>query len=314
MSEIFNFLKKTETEQKRGPAYPMPGIDVKPVESAPSISKPVESMPEFENIQTVEHAAPVAPAPSVLREEEFLPADTFALTRATHQMKSVLDPMTMFGEQFRVLRTKLGLLQKQHGIKTILVSSTVPQEGKSFTACALAGVFAQEQGKRVVVIDADMRKTGSGKDFGLNGNNNIAGTAQVLQGGKDFRSSLMKSIDPEFWFLPSGSLPKNPSELLSSPALESMLKCAADNFDWVIVDAPPVLALSDPTLIAPLCDSVVFVVRANSTPSKLVQDAVNRIGRERICGVVLSRQKQMRTSRYYYQYYYQKSEAKKTRN
>jgi capsular exopolysaccharide synthesis family protein len=311
MSEIFNFLKRTETEQKKGPAYPMPGIDVKPVESAPSVSKPVESMPEFEPIPPVETTASVATLAPVIREEEFFPAGTFDFARATHQMQSVIDPMTMFGEQFRVLRTKLGLMQKQTGIKTILISSTVPQEGKSFTACALAGVFAQEQGKRVVVIDADMRKTGSGKDFGLNGNNNVAGTAQVLQGVKDFRSLLLKSINPEFWFLPSGSLPKNPSELLSSPALESMLKFAADNFDWVIVDAPPVLALSDPTLIAPLCDSVIFVVRANSTPSKLVLDAINRIGKERICGVVLSRQKQMRTSRYYYQYYYQKSNSKK---
>ena len=296
MSEIFDFLKKTEAERKRSSALPVSELDMPAAE-------PIAPKPEQEVFLKMEAPVPV--------ESDVLNSEPFDLSQATHQMLSVLDPMTMFGEQFRVLRTKLGLMQKQTGIKTILVTSTVPQEGKSFTASALAGVFAQEEGKRVVIIDTDMRKNGSGKDFGLNGNSGNVGTAQVLQGVAEFRTALLKSQSPEFWFLPAGSLPKNPSELLSSPNLEQLLKTAAESFDLVIVDSPPVLSLSDPTLIAPLCDTVVLVVRANSTPSKFVQETINRIGREKICGVVLNRQKQLRTSRYYYQYYYQKSSSSK---
>jgi len=298
MSEIFDFLKKTEAGRRKAPGYP-PG-------AAPSsdryAAQPME--PRSVDMSAMTHPDDLGGALST--GDEFTPAEMFDFSQATDQMQNAMNPRTILGEQFRVLRTKLSLLQKQNGIRTILVTSTVPQEGKSFTSCALAGVMAQEQGKRVVIIDADMRKMGSGRDYGLNGNSGIAGTAEVLQGRSNFRSSLLKSIDPEFWFLPSGTLPYNPSELLSSPELEKMLRFAARNFDWVIVDAPPALTLSDPSLIAPLCDAVILVVRVNSTPSKFVQETINKVGRERICGVVLNRQKQMHTSRYYYQYYYQK--------
>ena len=257
-------------------------------------------------------SAPIVPsavltrAPDVRDTEEFVPVGKFNLLNASHQMERAMDPGTILGEQFRILRTRLSLMQKQSGIRTILITSTVPKEGKSFTSHALAGVMAQEHEKRVVIIDADMRKRGSGRDYGIGENKVINGTAQVLKGTCDFRKSLLKSTDPEFWFLPAGTLPPNPSELLSSSEMEKMLHIAARNFDWVIVDAPPALALSDPTLIAPLCDAVVFVVRANSTPAKLVNETINKIGRERICGIVLNRKKQLHSSRHYYQYYYQK--------
>jgi capsular exopolysaccharide synthesis family protein len=292
MSEIFDFLRKTETERNKRPSELNLRMNL-------HSSEPAQPMPVPAFSRVIEEPDPV--------ETDIPSSATFDLSRATHQIRNVLDPMTVVGEQFRLLRTRLNLMQKQNGIKTVLVTSTVPQEGKSFTACGLAGVMAQEQGKRVVVIDADLRKLGSGREFGLNGHSNEIGVAQVLQGEREFHSTLLSSSTPEFWFLPSGSLPPNPSELLSSQALERILKSATEMFDWVIVDSPPMAALTDAALIAPLCDTVVLVVRANSTPSKLVLDTVNQIGRERICGVVINRQKKMRSSRYYYQYYYRNS-------
>jgi protein-tyrosine kinase len=294
MSEIFDFLRKTESERNKRPMnLPVNLPAPEPADSAQA--------PEYN--QVIED--PIAVEASIPSSA------TFDLSHSTYQIRSVLDPLTVVGEQFRLLRTRLNLMQKQNGIKTILVTSTVPQEGKSFTACGLAGVIAQEQGKRVVVIDADLRKPGSGREFGLNGHSNEIGVAQLLQGAREFHSTLLASSNPEFWFLPSGALPHNPSELLGSPALERIIKSAAEMFDWVIVDSPPIMALSDAALIAPLCDTVVLVVRANSTPVKLVLETVNRIGRDRISGVVLNRQKQAHSSRYYYQYYYSGSKKKK---
>jgi capsular exopolysaccharide synthesis family protein len=202
-------------------------------------------------------------------------------------------------------------MQKQRGIKTVLVTSTVPEEGKTFTASGLAGVFAQESGKRVLLIDADMRKTKSGRNFGLNGTGAVNGLSEVLSGSIEFSKALLTSTNPEFCFLPAGPRPSNPSELLSSQKFEQMLKAAAENFDWIIIDSPPVLSLSDTMLMSPVCDTVVIIVRANSTPSKLVLDTVNQIGRDRICGIVLNRQKQIQTSRYYYRYYYRSSKRSK---
>jgi capsular exopolysaccharide synthesis family protein len=294
MSEIFNYLKKTDAEKRKSPVF------ASPIHSAISIPKEPSPEPEFD--EAVQPTLPV--------ESPRAGAGIFDLTCSSYQMQNVLDPLTIVGEQFRVLRTQLDLMQKQTGIKTVLVTSTVPQEGKSFTAYGLAGVMAQEVGKRVLLFDADMRKSGSGRDFGLNGSSSVIGTAQVLEGAKEFRSALLTGTNPELWFLPAGALPSNPSELLSSPKLEQALKSAAEIFDWIIVDSPPILALSDASLIAPLCDTVLLVVRVNSTPTKLVSETVNRIGRDHICGIVLNRQKEFHSSRYYYHYYYRGAKRK----
>lgn len=292
MSEIFDFLKKADAERKKMHTKAEPTVEIPLEEFVASQPQPADR-PALDALNAM--------------EDTDSPENGFDLERATYQLRSVLDPLTVVGEQFRVLRTRLNLMQKQSGIKTVLVTSAVPQEGKSFTTCGLAGVIAQELGKRVVVIDADMRKPGSGRDLCLNGNSSRVGIAQVLSREVDLRKALLKSNSREFWFLPSGDIPRNPSELLSSPAFEELLKSATALFDWVIVDSPPIFALSDAGLIAPLCETVLLVVRANSTPTKLIKESIDRIGREKICGIVLNRQQQVLPSRYYYQYYYRKS-------
>jgi len=289
MSEIFDFLKKTEAERRKKTVVP-------------------EAMFRTPAPETAEIPEPEV-SPDPLMEEpagmEIFGTDHLDLAQATSEIKHVLDPHTLVGEQFRLLRSRLGLMQKQRGIKTVLITSTVPEEGKTFTASGLAGVIAQEPGKRVLLIDADMRKPRSGAVFGLNGSE-TPGLSDVLQGKLAFQKALVRLGSPEFCLLPSGPVPSNPSELLSSEAFEHTLKAAAENFDWVIVDSPPALSISDTTLLSPLCDTVVLVIRANSTPSKLALDAINRIGRDRICGVVINRQRQIPNSQYYYQYYYKK--------
>jgi protein-tyrosine kinase len=296
MSEIFDFLKKAAAERRKG-----------------SVVLSDEPLVEFQTPEIVEPSIEEyeAAEPFPTTKFEIRHAGKFDLTGASPQIQNVLDPLTLVGEQFRLLRSKLGLMHKQRGVKTILVTSSVPEEGKTFTASGLAGVFAQEPGKRVLLIDADMRKTKSGRNLGLNGTSSDRWLSEVLRGKQDFHSELLRSMNTEFFFLPSGSLPSNPSELLSTNKLEQTLKIATQSFDWVVVDSPPVLSLADTTLISPLCDAVILVVRANSTPAKLVLDTIARIGQDHICGVVLNRQKQLNTSRYYYQYYYRRSNPKK---
>ena len=123
-----------------------------------------------------------------------------------------------------------------------------------------------------------------------------------MKGEAGFRSQLLSSTVPEFWFLPAGALPPNPSELLSTPKLEEMIRSAADMFDWVIIDSPPVLILSDAT------DRAVRHRAAGGTgklhAGKARSESINRIGWERIGGVVINRQKHLPAS--HYQYYYKK--------
>ena len=122
----------------------------------------------------------------------------------------------------------------------------------------------------------------------------------LLRGELKFSDALLKAVGLEFFFVPNGPLPQNPTELLSSPILEQTIRSAAEYFYWVVIDSPPVLTLSDATLLAPLCDTGILVVRAGVTPSKLVKETLNLIGREKICGIVFNRRRQKYPDRYYY--------------
>jgi capsular exopolysaccharide synthesis family protein len=249
----------------------------------------------------------LAPAEAMEPRAEIRSTVQFDLSAADYRVKKVLDPVTLVGEQFRRLRATLSLVQKQRGIKVLLVTSAGPGEGKTFAACGLAGVLAQEPGRRVLLIDADLRKPRAGKQIGMKGDQAaIRGLSEVLQGEIAFIDSIAGSLDGDLFFLPAGKVPPNPSELLTSPTLEATLKTARGIFDWVVVDSPPVLALSDAAVMTPVCDAVLLVVQARVTASKLVREAAQRVGREKICGIVLNRVKHIKSSGYYYHYYDEK--------
>ena len=228
----------------------------------------------------------------------------FNLAAADYLVKTVLDPLTAAGEQYRLLRSKLAQMQKERGIKIVLVTSSVPFEGKTFTACCLAGVIGLEPGKRVLLIDADLRKATVPKELGMNGDGPAQGLMQVLRGERSAEEVLLKGTEGEFYLLPAGPVPEDLAELLSSILLERTIKSLAPNFDWVIIDSPPVMSMADATIIAPLCDAVLLVVHLEKTSAKVIRKAIQQIGQSRICGVVLNRGRHLEQPRYYYRYYH----------
>ena len=295
IAEADNFNIISGTEPDKSESIPLSDSeDEKSAVSEESLEKTKKT-----TLKRIPHKDPEL---KVLPKSKVIETNTFNILAANRQIRIALDPLTVIGEQFRMLRTRLGLLQKEKGIKTVLITSSVPGEGKTFAACCLAGVFAQEPEKRVLLIDCDMRKPGSGSNIGVNGRYSNKGMSMLLRGELKFPDALLKAVGLEFFFVPNGPLPQNPTELLSSPILEQTIRSAAEDFDWVIIDSPPVLTLSDATLLAPLCDTGILVVRAGVTPSKLVKETVNLIGREKICGIVFNRRKQKYPDRYYYYY------------
>jgi Mrp family chromosome partitioning ATPase len=107
--------------------------------------------------------------------------------------------------------------------------------------------------------------------------------------------------------MPAGPIPDNPAELLSSPNLAPTLRQLATYFDWIILDSPPVMALADATLLAPYCDATIMVIRNGKTPSKIVRESVSRLGKHRVCGVVLNRCPSAGPALRYYNRYYQRN-------
>jgi capsular exopolysaccharide synthesis family protein len=145
------------------------------------------------------------------------------------------------------------------------------------------------------------------KELGLEKEGKLIGLSQILQRTHTLKESLIKLSGVELFYLPPGEIPRNPSELLASNHLENLIREATPLFDWIIIDAPPVLNVADPAHLTPFCDAVLLVVRAEKTPAQLIQKAIEAIGKNRICGILFNRTRIHRKSRYYYKYYNSKT-------
>jgi len=187
-------------------------------------------------------------------------------------------------ERFRLLRYRLYRLRQQRTVKSVLVASAIPDEGKSMVAANLAATLAQASDK-VLLVDADMRKPTLHSTLGLTP---AAGLSDFLQG----RVELLKScrrIDPMgFVFLTAGRTPANPVELLQGESMHALMETATTAFDWVVIDSPPLLPLADARFLAALCDAVIVVAREGHTRRQDLQEGLAALKDTYIAGIVLN--------------------------
>src|SRR5581483_1983946 len=175
-----------------------------------------------------------------------------------------------FGESFRALRTSLLARFPGPGTKIIVVTSAQPLEGKTTTAANIAMALAYG-GARVLLIDADMRRPGLHRPLRLT---NERGLSQVLVGQARVRDVIQRTVDPNLLAITAGHPPPNPSELLASERMKTLLTNLAHGpFDWIIIDTPPVLAVTDAVILAPLVAGVTFVIGAEMTRRRLAERA-----------------------------------------
>jgi capsular exopolysaccharide synthesis family protein len=207
-----------------------------------------------------------------------------------------------FGEAFRSLRTSLVFTSGGESTRVIAVTSSQPLEGKTTTACNLALALALG-GSRVLLIDADMRRPGLHKTMGLQ---NGAGLSHLLVGQSRVREVIQRTADPNLFVITAGRTPPNPSELLASERMNHFIANLAHGpFDWVVLDTPPVLAVTDAVIIAQKVAGVVFVVGSEMTRRVHAERALETLqnGRARGIGVVLNRVDFDRNKYYYSRYY-----------
>ena len=207
-----------------------------------------------------------------------------------------------FGEAFRSLRTSLVFTSGSPGKRTIAVTSTQPLEGKTTTACNLAVALALG-GARVMLIDADMRRPGLHRTMGLP---NDIGLSHILTGQARIREAVQRTSEANLFVISAGRVPPNPSELLSSERMRQLVSnLQAGPFDWVIVDTPPVLAVTDAVILAPYMSGLVFVIGAEMTRRAHAERAIETIqsGKPNIVGAVLNRVDVDRNKYYYSRYY-----------
>jgi capsular exopolysaccharide synthesis family protein len=203
-------------------------------------------------------------------------------------------------EEFRTLRSSLSLVRDRQQLQKLLVTSALPGEGKTLVAASLAQAILWQHQRRVLLVDADLRSSRLHRALGAPA---APGLSDYLSGDADESAIIWQGPVDNLCFISGGKPTVNASELLGNGRLKVLLERMASTFDWIIVDSPPVIPISDAKLIAELCDGVLIVVRAGATPFDLAQRAYSQFQDKRFLGIVLNRVDPRTTYGYHYYRY-----------
>lgn len=221
---------------------------------------------------------------------------------AVKEIIALYNPRSPITESYRMLRTNIQYSSLDKPIKTIVVTSTGPSEGKTITAANLAVVMAQG-GSKVLIIDADLRRPAIDKVFGVN---NKVGLTNLLVENKKFEEIVQRDDVEGLDLIPSGPIPPNPAELLGSQKFKNFLNLISQSYDYIIIDTPPCGSLTDAAIIGRIVDGVILVAAAGEVQIEAIQQAKENLQKvnANIIGVVLNKVKRQTSSYYYYYYYY----------
>jgi protein-tyrosine kinase len=284
MSRIHEALKKAELERAAAqsaiaadPGHDPQAVSAVREENARTTTKGSESKPaavaavqnghwEFSELQArrLAHAS-WSPDPN---------SDVFNPTQGGHG-----------AEQFRTLRSRLYQLRSHHFLRTLLVTSSMAGEGKTFVTSNLVRSIVRQSERRVLVIDADLRRPRLHTVFGAPA---APGLSDYLRGVADEPSIIQYGLEGNLCLIPCGGKVNDPSELLSNGRLKILLDRVGPAFDWVIIDSPPCLPVADAGIIAHWCDGLLLVVRAGLTPSAVIVRSRQELKQRNVVGVVLN--------------------------
>ena len=202
-------------------------------------------------------------------------------------MVSLLEPQSFEAEQFKHLRTNILFPVSGNPPRSIMVTSAVPGEGKSFVASNLAVSIAQNIDQHVLLMDCDMRKASVHSNFGFD---EVEGMSEYLSKETSLSSLLLKTDINKLTILPGGKPPNNPAELMSSNKMSELLKEVTSRYSdrYIIIDSPPPHLTSETSIVARQVDGILLVVKAGSTSREMVEELLEMMGKEKVLGVVVN--------------------------
>jgi len=224
--------------------------------------------------------------------------------QTSKSLLSIHDSHSLAAEQYRILRARILSFGKVKSIKTILVTSCLPEEGKSTVSSNLAICMANGINEHALLIDCDLRRPTAHSIFGLNRD---AGLSNYLNDDISLPQTLNKTNVKKLTLIPAGTPPSNPSELLSSQKMKDLIEEVRTRYDnrYIIFDSTPVHQTPDPTILAHHVDGIILVVKAGKTNREIITKTVETLGREKILGVVFNMAQEPIKSYYHnYDYYY----------
>lgn len=208
--------------------------------------------------------------------------------RINRKLVALHSPNSYEAERFRILKTKILFPPSGEQIRSIMITSAFRGVGKSFVSANLAVSIAQSIDQHVLLIDCDMRKSSIHKLFGYD--DNIPGLSDYLMGSLPLSDFLLKTMIPKLTFLPSGSPPPNPAELISSNKMKILLKEVREQYDdrYVIIDAPPSRITAETSAIAGKIDAVILIAKYGKTPVESMAELIETIGKDKISSIIIN--------------------------
>jgi protein-tyrosine kinase len=276
------FFDETQRVQQRVPQAPESGrVDVVSVIEAIKQSEPVlADVPGLPSIDGLQFEIPAKIEAPVVEAEAPPPERGPIITQRNDQ------PLpAAASEAYRSLRTRVMKLQAKNGIRSIMITSSMPAEGKTWTSLNLSASCAKLHNLRILLVDADLRSRGLTRFLKIPDG---PGLSDLLAGKTTADQSILRTDDEDLFVLGAGSQNIQPSELFASALWPEFMTWASQSYGMVIVDAPPIHSISDAELISAGCEGILIVVKALATPRDLAQKCVSRLDKRKLLGVVFN--------------------------
>jgi capsular exopolysaccharide synthesis family protein len=220
-------------------------------------------------------------------------------TTPDSHMVCLEDGQNPAAEQFQFLGVRLQHLRRERPLKKVLITSTIPKEGKSMVAANLACALARRTQQKVLLVEGDVRRPTLATIFGIP---RIPGLCELLQAEGSLASNIYHLDRPALWLLPAGNAKGNPLQLLQSGRLFTLFDQLGELFDWIVIDSPPVLPVADTSIWMRLADGILLVTRQGTTEKSQLQRGLEAIDQKKVVGAVLNCRRRPARSDYYYGY------------
>jgi capsular exopolysaccharide synthesis family protein len=218
--------------------------------------------------------------------------------RPSSRLVSIGEQESLGAEKFRFLAVRLRQLRQSRPLKKVLITSTIPQEGKSTVAANLACTLARRKQHKTLLLEGDLRRPTVAQKFGLGG---VPGLSEWLRGETE-TMNVYRLETLGLWVLPAGSAPENPLELMQSGKLAPLMEQLTMWFDWVIIDSPPVLPLADTSIWARLADGILLVTRKSITEKHQLRRGLEALETSKLLGALVNSSTDAAHSDYYQRY------------
>jgi capsular exopolysaccharide synthesis family protein len=285
MSRIFEALQQSESERAGSGATPFSAVElVQAAELLNAADRRSEVM-----------ATPVSEVRELGQTRHF---------PITHAVESRLVCLTHQGglgaEKLRLLALRLKNMKETSRLKKVLVTSTMPEEGKSLISANLAITLARSRHLKILLLECDLRRPGLART--LAGQPLLPGLSEYLQTGVALNEVIYEADPAGFFLLPAGVPPTNPLELMQSGKFQSLVDELSAHFDWILIDSPPIMPLADTSLLMKTSDGVLMVVREGISEKNPLQKAMEMVPPSQMLGVVLNSSSNSDSKRYYQRY------------